>query len=145
MKTFKKLATLSMALMFTLGLGALTACKGDDTSTSSTPTSSSVTDSNSETSENKTYNNYEFIVLDKDGNKVGEGYNVQLCVVNPDGSLGACLTPIAVVNGVCKYTPVTAPGIYEVHLMEGYNPIEAKETIKTSADSFGEYTIQLAE
>ena len=138
MKTFKKMATLSMALLLTCGLGAFTAC-GGDSSASSTPTESSVSDAN------KNYTNYEFIVLDKDGNKVGEGYNVQLCMVNPDGTLGTCLEPVAVVNGICEYTKVTTTGVYEAHVMEGYSVVEIKEVVKTSADAFGSYTLQLAE
>ena len=149
MKIFKKLATLSMALTFVLGLGALTACNGDDSS--SAPASSSASASVS-SEENKNYTCYEFIVLDKDGNKVGDGYNVQLCMVNANGSLGSCLMPIAVVNGVCEYTFIKTPGIYEVHIVtgsqdEGYSDegISLKEVVKTSADAFGEYTVQLAE
>jgi len=41
MKTFKKLATLSMALLFTLGLGALAACEVEDTASSSPAASES--------------------------------------------------------------------------------------------------------
>ena len=59
MKSFKKLAMLSMALLFAFGLGAMTACDGGDAS--SAPASSE---------ESKTYEYYEFTVLDKDGNKV---------------------------------------------------------------------------
>lgn len=135
MKFFKKLATLSMALLFVFGLGALTAC-GDDASSSSAP-------ANSEQS--KTYTCYEFTVLDASGNKVGEGYNVQLCIVKEDGSLGACLSPIAVVNGVCEYVAITEPGVYEAHIMQGYSTVASKEVVRTSATEFGAYTLQLAE
>ena len=169
MKTFKKLATLSMALLLAFGLGALTACNGEDSSSSSAAPSStnsessvaastdsqedsSVENADSSSEENKTYNYYEFTVLDAAGNKVGEGYNVQLCIVNENGSLGACLQPIAVVNGVCEYTFITTPGVYEAHVVTGSmdtgfsdEGLELKEVVRTSADGFGAYTLQLAE
>ncbi len=136
MKIFKKLAVLSMALLFAFGLGAMTACDGGDTSSSA---------SNSEAG--KTYTCYEFTVLDKDGNKVADGaYQVQLCNVNADGSLGSCLMPIAVASGVCEYTAVTEAGIYEAHVLDAnFATVELKEVVRTSADAFGAYTLQLAE
>ena len=135
MKIFKKLAVLSMALLFAFGLGAMTACDGGESS-SSTSTSEA----------GKTYTCYEFTVLDKDGNKVADGYQVQLCIVNADGSLGSCLMPIAVASGVCEYTAVTEAGVYEAHVLDAsFATVELKETVKTSADAFGAYTLQLAE
>ena len=123
MKFFKKLATLSMALTFVLGLGALTACKGNDSTA--------------------TYTNYEFIVLDAEGNKVNDGF-VQLCTA--DGS--QCFNPIAITNGECVYTavPNNTLGEYDVHVLNAnYETLELKEAVLTSATAFGEYTIQLAE
>ena len=135
MKIFKKLAVLSMALLFAFGLGAMTACDGGESS-SSTSTSEA----------GKTYTCYEFTVLDKDGNKVADGYQVQLCIVNADGSLGSCLMPIAVASGVCEYTAVTEAGVYEAHVLDAsFATVELKEVVRTSADAFGAYTLQLAE
>lgn len=140
MKIFKKLATLSMALTFVLGLGALTACNGDDSS--SAPASSSASASVS-SEENKNYTCYEFIVLDKDGNKVGDGYQIYLCTADDTN----CFSPIPVTNGVCAYNEakITAPGEFVVHAMKNYQVVELKEAVTTSADAFGEYTVQLAE
>lgn len=143
MKAFKKLATLSMALLMAFGVSALTACGGDKTENSSPSTETSST-----TSEEKTYTCYEFVVLNADGTKVGEGYQVQVCKVNEDGTVGSCLRPIAVVDGVCVYNiqNITEPGVYEAHVLdEESNTVELKEAVRTSADAFGEYTLTLAE
>lgn len=134
MKTFKKLATLSMALLFAFGLGAFTACGGDD-SASSTP-------ANSEQS--KTYTSYEFTVLDASGNKVTGDYKVQLCTAGNSN----CYNPVAVVNGVCVYNaiPDNKLGEYVVHVLDAsYQQVELKEEVTTSATEFGAYTLQLAE
>ena len=170
MKTFKKLATLSMALLLAFGLGALTACNGDDSSSSSaapsstnsessvassttsdedTSTTASTEDKSEETAdssseENKTYHHYEFTVLDAAGNKVGEGYKVFLCTAN----MSNCFNPIEVSNGVCVYNDdqLTTPGEYVAHVMDAnYAEVELKETVVTSADAYGAYTLQLAE
>ena len=143
MKIFKKLATLTMALLFACGLGVFAGC--DNSGETSTPdsTPSSVT-----SEETKSYTCYEFAVLNADGTKVGEGYQVQLCIVNENGELGSCLQPIAVVNGICVYNAasITAPAIYEAHVLDAsYNTVETKETVRTSADAFGLYEITLAE
>ena len=152
MKTFKKLATLSMSLMLVLGLGALTACNGDDSSSASTPsqseTSSVASENDSETDsyneETKTYEYYEFTVLDAAGNKVGEGYKVQLCTADNSN----CYSPVAIVNGECVYNviPNNTLGEYVVHVLDAsYEQVELKEEVTTSADGFGAYTLQLAE
>ena len=134
MKAFKKLATLSMALLFAFGLSALTACGGDDSSVSSTTSTTSA--------ENKTYTHYEFTLLDKDGNKVESGYMVQLCTAN----MSNCYNPVAIANGVCVYTNVTEKGVYEAHVLNAdFETVALKETVRTSADAFGEYTLTLAE
>ena len=134
MKTFKKLATLSMALLFAFGLGAFTACGGDD-SASSTP-------ANSEQS--KTYTSYEFTVLDASGNKISSGYKVFLCTAD----MSNCFSPIEITNGVCVYNDaqLTVPGEYVAHVMNAsYQEVALKEAVTTSATEFGAYTLQLAE
>ena len=140
MKIFKKLATLTMALMFACGLGAFAAC--DNGGESVTPDTSITSE------ESKNHTSYQFVVLNADGTKVAdESYYVQLCNVNEDGKLGTCLSPIAVENGVCVYEHalITAPGIYEAHVLDAdANPVELQETVRTSADAFGEYSITLA-
>ena len=95
MKAFKKLATLSMAVLMAFGVSAFAACNngGDSASTNNSTTSETT----------KTYTCYEFVVVNADGTKVGEGYSVQVCNVNEDGSVGTCLRPIAVTDGVCVY------------------------------------------
>ena len=136
MKAFKKLATLSMALLFAFGLSALTACGGDDSSVSSTTSTTS--------EENKTYTNYEFTLLDKDGNKVESGYMVQLCTAN----MSNCYNPVAIANGVCVYTaiPDNTLGEYVAHVLDAtYQEVALKEVVTTSATEFGAYTLQLAE
>ena len=160
MKAFKKLATLSMALTFVLGLGVLTACGGNDSSVSSsnnstpnTSTTSSVEASSTPAStedqseeasseENKTYTCYEFIVLDKDGNKVGEGYKINLCTAD----MSNCFGPLDVTNGECIFTVLTTPGEYVAHVLDAtFQEVELKEVVTTSADAFGLYILQLAE
>ncbi len=142
MKAFKKLATLSMAVLMAFGVSALTACDKGGADSSATSTTSSTA---SETT--KTYTCYEFVVVNADGTKVGDGYQVQVCKVNEDGSVGSCLRPIAVENGVCVYniTNITEPGVYEAHVLDAEsNTVELKETVRTSADAFGEYTLTIA-
>ena len=139
MKAFKKLATLSMALLMAFGVSAFAACGGGDTESSSP-----ITETSSTTSEEKTYTCYEFVVLNADGTKVGEGYQVQLCEVKENGDLGLCKNPLPVVNGVCVYTNVTEKGVYEAHLMYNYEVVDGV-SVRTSADAFGEYTLTLAE
>lgn len=140
MKLFKKLATLSMALLLVCGMSAFAACNGgSDSIADSTPASVA-------SEEQKEYTCYEFVVLDANGNKVDDGYQVQLCIVKEDGTVGSCLMPIAVVNGVCVYNEasITAPAIYEAHVLNAsYAPQETKEVVRTSADAFGEYTLTL--
>lgn len=146
MKTFKKLAVLSMALLFAFGLSALTACNGGDSSSSidsSVGAPASESDTSSEAS--KTYDYYEFTVLDKDGNKVADnaGYKVQLCTAD---NLN-CYNPVATVSGVCVYNviPNNTLGEYVVHVLDAsYQEVELKEEVTTSADAFGAYTLQLA-
>ena len=133
MKAFKKLATLSMAVLMAFGVSAFVGCKGGDNSSTA-----------SEAQTN--YTCYEFTVVNADGTKVGEGYSVQLCVVNEDGSIGSCLRPIAVEDGTCVYniTNITEPGVYEAHVLDKEsNPVELKETVTTSAEAFGAYTLTL--
>ena len=140
MKAFKKLATLSMAVLMAFGVSALAACDNGGDSATSTPSST--------TSENtKTYTCYEFVVVNADGTKVGDGYSVQLCKVEENGEVGSCLRPIAVENGVCVYniTNITAPGVYEAHVVdEEMNTVELAEVVRTSAGAFGEYTLTIA-
>ena len=142
MKAFKKLATLSMAVLMAFGVSAFAGCKNNEDNSSTDSTVSSTT---SETQ--KTYTCYEFVVVNADGTKVGDGYQVQVCVVNEDGTVGSCLRPIAVENGVCVYniTNITKPGVYEAHVLDAEsNTVELKETVTTSADAFGEYTLTIA-
>ena len=128
-----------MALLFACGLGAFAACDNSGDSI--------VSDNSTTSEESKTYTAYEFVVLNADGTKVADGaYQVQLCIVNEDGEAGSCLMPLAVVNGVCVYTNVTEKGIYEAHVLNAESETVAlKETVRTSADAFGEYTLTLAE
>ncbi|MBR2320553.1 MAG: hypothetical protein IKA57_00280 [Clostridia bacterium] len=139
MKAFKKLATLSMALLMALGVSAFAGCKkGGNTDTSSPSTETSST-----TSEEKTYTCYEFVVLNADGTKVEGEYYVQLCLAD-----GACINYFApVTNGVCVYThnKVTEPGAYVPHVFDAERTeVKLKETVTTSANAFGEYTLTLA-
>ena len=132
MKVFKRLATFAMALMMALGVSAFAGCKNNNSSNSTT----------SETQ--KTYTCYEFVVVNADGTKVGDGYQVQLCEVKENGELGLCKNPLPVVDGVCVYTNVTEKGVWEAHLMYNYETVEGV-SVRTSADAFGEYTLTLAE
>ena len=135
MKVFKKLATLSMAVLMAFGVSTFVACNGG-------------TDSSTASEAEKTYTCYEFVVVNADGTKVGEGYQVQVCIVDENGEVGSCLRPLAVENGVCVYniTNITEPGVYEAHVLDAEsNSVALKETVRTSADAFGEYTLTLAE
>ena len=135
MKAFKKLATLSMAVLMAFGVSALAACdKGSDSASTPNSTTSETT---------KTYTCYEFVVVNADGTKVGEGYQVQLCEVKENGELGLCKNPLPVVDGVCVYTNVTEKGVYEAHVMYNYETVEGV-SVRTSADAFGEYTLTIA-
>jgi len=128
-----------MALLLALGMSVLTAC-GDKNDSSEN--NSSVSASSEDT---KTYTCYEFTVKKADGTNA-DGYQVQLCIVNADGSLGACLQPIAIVNGVCVYNAatITAPGKYEVHVLDAnYQPVELTEHVITNETAFGAYEITL--
>ena len=132
MKTFKKLATLSMALLFTLGLGALAACEVEDTASSSPAASESA----------KAENCYVFTVLGADGNKVsGEGYTINLCTA--DNAM--CHAQVAVVDGVCIYdvATITAPTELVVHVYKNYEELELKTPVTTNASAWGSYTLQL--
>ena len=140
MKVLKKLATLSMAALMAFGVSAFVACNGGNGSESTASEAQ------------KTYTCYEFVVVNADGTKVGEGYQVQVCIVDENGEVGACLRPMPVENGVCVYNiaNITAPGVYEAHVLytneEGDNTsVALQETVRTSADAFGEYTLTLAE
>ena len=137
MKVFKKLATLAMALTMALGVSAFAACNTGD-----------VSESLVSEAQQTYYTCYQFVVVNADGTKVSDGYQVQVCKVNDDGSVGSCLRPIAVVDGVCVYniSNITQPGVYEAHVLDtDSNTVELKETVRTSADAFGEYTLTLAE
>ena len=139
MKAFKKLATLSMAVLMAFGVSAFAACGGDTTESSSPSIETSST-----TSAEKTYTCYEFVVLNADGTKVEGEYYVQLCLAD-----GACINYFApVTNGVCVYThnKVTEPGVYVPHVFDAERTeVKLQETVRTSADAFGEYTLTLAE
>lgn len=136
MKVLKKLATLSMAVLMAFGVSAFVACNGGDGSESTASEAQ------------KTYTCYEFVVVNADGTKVGEGYQVQVCIVDENGEVGSCLRPMPVENGVCVYNiaNITAPGVYEAHVLDAEsNTVALQETVRTSADAFGEYTLTLAE
>ena len=141
MKKFSKLAALSMSLLLALGMCALTAC-GDDKASDSSKGNSSTSTTSEET---KDYTCYEFTVKKADGTNA-DGYQVQLCIVNADGSLGSCLQPIAIANGVCVYNiaNITEPGKYEVHVLDAsYQTVEITEHVITSETAFGSYEITL--
>lgn len=136
MNKIKKIATLCVALVLSLGIGAFAACNDDE---SSSPAESSVEGS-------KTYTAYEFVVKNADGS-AATGVSVYLCVIKEDGKLGGCNQPFPVDdNGRVVYTLITTPGLYEIHVqdtvttaildIEGGNP-------RTDATAFGEYTLIL--
>ena len=138
MKVFKKLATLSMAVLMAFGVSAFAACNEDGNSVTS------VESVESTTSESKTYTCYEFVVVNADGTKVSGTYYVQLCLA--DGPCIAYFAPVT--DGVCKYThaKVTAPGAYVPHVYDAEkNELTLKEKVTTSATAYGEYTLTLAE
>lgn len=131
MKLFKKLATLSMALLFTLGLGAFAACEVEDTASDSTASDSV-----------KAENCYVITVLDAAGNKVsGTGYKINLCTADNT----TCHALVDVVDGVCVYdvATITAPTALVIHVQKDYKELELKETVTTKADAWDEYTVQL--
>ena len=136
MKAFKKLATLSMAVLMAFGVSALAACdKGGDSASTPSSTTSETT---------KTYTCYEFVVVNADGTKADGEYYVQIC----DAVTNLCISYFApVTNGVCVYThtKVTEPGAYTVHLYDAErSEVTLKEAVTTSADAFGEYTLTIA-
>ena len=102
MKVLKKIAVLSMALMFCFGAGAmLTAC-GDSKDNSSSVEQAATA--------------YEFIVLNADGTPA-KNVSVQLCTL---GNEPACYMPITTdANGKVTYNPIGFPGEgeYEIHLL----------------------------
>jgi len=101
MKLFKKIAVLCMALTLCFGAGAaLTACGGNDETSSS----------------EQTVTAYTFTVLNADGT-AAKDINVQLCVL---GNAAACYMPMATdANGKVTYNPPGFPGEgeYEIHLL----------------------------
>ena len=133
MKLFKKLAMVTMALILSLGAGAMiTSCGGD---TDNTSTNSSV---------EQTTEGYTFIVLNVDGSAAAN-VNVQLCTLNPDGSLGACFMPVATdANGKAIYSAVPGAGEYEIHLFDAsmVNALEFTGDTTTPA-AYSEITLTL--
>ncbi len=119
MKLFKKLATVCMAITMSFGVGmALTAC--DDNGGNPT---------NSEQSANATYS----FNVTKNG-AAAVGYEIQLCTKNADGSLGVCLSPVAVgEDGVAKISISDVNSVYEIHVMKNGTPLEKDQYI-TSGD-----------
>ena len=144
MKKFTKLATLSMALLLALGMGALTACNNDSDNSSSVDSSSeqtsSVEDSSTEGTTN--YTAYEFTVKKADGSNA-DGYMIQLCILNEAGEQVKCFNPQPVANGKCVYTNADEAAVYAVHVLDGnYDPVELAEEVNTEAE-FGAYEITL--
>lgn len=130
----KKFASILLAAFLSFGALALTACGGKDESSSPATESSATTEASV----------YKITVLNADGTPA-TNVKAQLCVVNADGSLGACLMPMPVdENGKVDYTLITTPGIYEIHVVDEKNAqLELKEHVVTEAE-YGEYTVTLA-
>ncbi len=96
-----------MTLTLCAGMGAAMVACDDGASGDSVSTSAPA---NKETT-------YNFKVLNKD-NTPANGYKIQLCKKNADGSLGACLVYLApVVNGVATFPVTDTSTAYEVHLL----------------------------
>lgn len=150
MKLFKKLAGLCLALTFCAGLCAVASCGGSSKDDDSTPvTSEEVGGSENGTSEAPgVYSNYTVIVLNADGTPATD-VRVQFCYVQEDGTLGGCLSPVAVdSNGICEYNPMGFPGVgvYEIHVLPvgSSTPLAVQADVRTEA-AFGTYTVTLAE
>ena len=119
MKLLKKLAILAMSLTLCLGTSALvTACGGNNDSSSSSVASSveSSTTSSTESSAEATTNAYTFIVLNSNGSPA-ENINVQLCML---GNGAACFMPMLTdASGKVEYTfDGFVEGEYEIHLFD---------------------------
>ncbi len=114
MKFLKKLATICLALMMCLGLGAVfTAC--DDESSNGSGQTVTAT--------------YTFQVLKQD-NTPAIGYKLQLCTT--DGV--SCLLPVEVsADGTLSYSITDASVAYEIHVMKGDETLENAHTTTTAA------------
>lgn len=109
MKKLKKLATLGLALMFTLGFGAFAACGGDD-STADNSSSEFVIPENV----------YVFKVVDQNNNPV-EGVVVQLCKATCE------FTEKTNADGLTIYAGTETEGAtdYDIHVFTG-NPMKGE-------------------
>lgn len=114
MKLFKKLATICVAITMCFGLGlTLTACDNGGNPT------------NSEQSANATY-----VFSVTKNNAAAIGYEIQLCTKNADGSLGACLQPVAVgADGLAKIAISDVNSVYEIHVMKDGSPLDKSKYI----------------
>ena len=114
MKLFKKLATLGLALTFTLGFGAFAACGGNEGN-----------DDNSSSEFVIPENVYVFKVVDQNGDAV-EGVVVQLCKATCE------FTDKTNADGLTIYAGTEAEGAtdYDIHVFSG-NPMlgESSEAI----------------
>ena len=84
------------------------------------------------------------VVKNADGTNA-DGYFVQLCYVNEDGTEG-CWSPVPVVNGECVYTYATKVGAYAVHVLNSdMQQVALTEEVTTDATAFKGYTLTLAD
>ncbi len=156
MKTFKKIATLCVALSLCIGIAGFAACGGDSNESSQAPVESSsistpdssVADSSDDTSadiSNPTEAGYHFRLMNADGTPAatdsdGNPYFLQFCVAD------LCYDPVAVdANGCVTYNPNGFPGAgeYDVHVLGGEwkDNVEFDGIQKTSASYSTEYVV----
>ena len=112
MKLIKKLALLCASLTLCAGVCSMTACFGDEASSSSAPSSQ---EASSEAPAAAT--GYKFKVVKADGTPAA-GYHVLICLAN-----GACNPPAQTdSNGEVTVEPIAAlggkAGEYEIHVMD---------------------------
>ena len=125
MTTMKKLASVFFAVIMCFATFAFASCGKDK-------------------NENKTYTAYEFTLVYEDGNPA-KGYFVQLCTIDEStGELGMCYNPAeADANGKVIYTLAPNAGVYEIHLLNAsYQAVEF-EGEKTTAATYGAYTLTI--
>lgn len=109
MKLIKKLALVCASLTLCAGVCALTACFGDDSSSSAT--------SSAETSSEATATatSFKFKVLNKDGTPA-TNVSVQLCIDT------TCYAPVQTdANGEVSYTSPAGEVVHEIHILDAEN------------------------
>ena len=109
MKLIKKLALVCASLTLCAGVCSLTACFGDDSSSSAT---SSVETSSEATA---TATSFKFKVLNKDGTPA-TNVSVQLCIDT------TCYAPVQTdANGEVSYTSPAGEVVHEIHILDAEN------------------------